>query len=109
MFPFYFLAFAGWLAACAVKAATALRRGSPYVFAWWDGGAISLGKALTRRGSALKLVVSALAFAACIAWELSPLPSAYARLLILVVCVAEIVCDFGFRERVPSTPPAPGT
>jgi hypothetical protein len=47
-----------WSVAMLVKAVNALRTGTPYTFAMWDGGMLRAGKELSRIGTQVKVGLS---------------------------------------------------
>jgi hypothetical protein len=85
--------FALWGLAVAVKAATAVRGGTPYVFSFWDGGMIRAGKSLSPLGARVKVVIGvAIAIGCVLVTARVGLPATYYGLL--AVLIASVVSDF---------------
>jgi len=91
--------FVVWCVAVVIKAVTALRRGEPYVFSMWDGGAIRVGKKLGRTGTQVKIAVGIL-MGACLAAlaTRSVVPYGIAFPSLVVVVAVGILCDFLLAE-----------
>jgi hypothetical protein len=103
---FIFLLALAWSLAVTWKMISALQSGRPYIYAFWDGGALRSGRVCERRELKLKLVLHFLLEGTVIVTALgvlNPIGGWGAIVLILVIDVAA-----GYITRSATPPPAPG-